>query len=224
MTLSRSIETVVPCRLLCPQALVCGHHFHLFGHDFVMVPIPSSPVWWWPVHVVHGKTLWQQQRTAEGALAFAPICEAPDSEANAILEMAQTGTLQVVQEAGSTPKAVIPAHYLPQAGQPQVLQPGATQATVAQTPVAPTRGAQTRGTDPWHSPQWHSHRLHGSLPRPLWPHRQQCQGQCMSPRCHWRQVARTLSCHQCHSWAMACHCHPMRPAVLAVSMSTSHCQ
>ena len=87
--------------------------------------------------IVHGKTLWQQVRTPEGSLAFAPICEAPDSEANAILEMAQTGTLQVVQEAGSTPKAVIPAHYLPQAGQPQVLQPGATQAS---------------GTDPWHSP------------------------------------------------------------------------
>ena len=92
--------------------------------------------------IVHGKTLWQQLRTPEGSLAYAPVCEAPDSEANAILEMAVNGTLQVVQEPGSTPKAVIPAHYLPQAGQPQVLQPGATQATA----VAPTRGTAPSGT------------------------------------------------------------------------------
>ena len=104
--------------------------------------------------MIHGKTLWQQLRTPEGSLAYAPVCEAPDSEANAILEMALNGTLQVVVEAGKTPKAVIPAHCLPQAGQPQVLQPGSTQATaVAPTPVAQPRGAQTPVAQPPVAPQ-----------------------------------------------------------------------
>jgi len=93
--------------------------------------------------IVQGTALWQQVRTPEGQLAFAPVCEAPASEASAILEMALNGTLQVVVEPGENPKAVIPAYRLPQAGQPVVLQPSATQATAgAQAPVAQAPVAQ----------------------------------------------------------------------------------
>jgi len=131
------------------------------GFGFV---VATSGTWWamilaWTQYlprqygggqcIVHGKTLWQQVRTPEGSLAYAPVCEAPDSEAPAILEMALNGTLQVVVEAGQTPKAVIPAHCLPQAGQPVVLQPGATQATAgAPTPVAQAPVAQAPVAEP----------------------------------------------------------------------------